>query len=857
MRNRLLSIASLLGLAACIALVSGLSGADAGAAGASPEQAAPEVSFNQDIKPFLGKYCVDCHGVEVKKAGFAVHEITQGDTEHWEKIVESVSLELMPPPKKPQPTRAERDAFVDWVRENLQAHGIDEMNRRKTSDQGNRVRHEDLFSGKHTGPAYSPSRLWRISQRIYDSISIEMSATRGPAGRANGPILALVGVDGEAFKDYDLLRADDAAVRAMMLNFRHLSSTIVRGQYRPGRFNRETGEVGPGTYEQNKAALRGLQLLRQPEPGPGAYDEAVTEAFRLLLSREPDEQELARYRKFLAESIEQSDPHTGCQNMVMAVLMSPEFVFRMELGTGEDLGDGRRMLGPKELAYAIAYALTDSPPDKDLRKAIEEGRLKTRGDVEREARRMLSVVDDRQNWQYNTHGWNSFWDWRPKHNPRLLRFFQEFFGYTKGDLVFKDEARNSHHFPKNLIRDADFLILHIIEQDKKVLETLLTTDRFIVAHTPPSMVEGRLRHMREWARDRPEAYGGGAFREGITPVLVGKAYRREATLPYGFNYWEWDYPTQQPFKVDNRVGFLTHPAWLVAWSGNFDNDIIRRGKWIREHLLADAMPELPIGVDAQLPEDPHKTLRERMHVTRVDECWRCHKQMDPLGMAFEAYDDFGRYRHGTVVLGDELAFAKQRRNYLGTRERTLKELWKLTANSPEARAETVARLKERLANVKPPEKDHPRHDEILEEIARNKEGWRAEIDKLSAGPEVADWAQRAEALRQELAAMAPPKPKEGAPVDDAGVLIGTRDPELDGPYEDVHDLMHRLAKSDRVRQSFIRHVFRYFMGRNEMLSDSPTLMAMDKAYVESGGSFKQVIVTLMTSDSFLTRRDKD
>ena len=47
------------------------------------------------------------------------------------------------------------------------------------------------------------------------------------------------------------------------------------------------------------------------------------------------------------------------------------------------------------------------------------------------------------------------------------------------------------------------------------------------------------------------------------------------------------------------------------------------------------------------------------------------------------------------------------------------------------------------------------------------------------------------------------------------------------------------------------------MGRNEMLSDSPTLMAMDKAYVNSDGSFKEVIVKLMTSDSFLTRRDKE
>ena len=70
----------------------------------------------------------------------------------------------------------------------------------------------------------------------------------------------------------------------------------------------------------------------------------------------------------------------------------------------------------------------------------------------------------------------------------------------------------------------------------------------------------------------------------------------------------------------------------------------------------------------------------------------------------------------------------------------------------------------------------------------------------------------------------------------------------------VRPMMEKLAKSDLVRQSFIRHVFRYWMGRNEMLSDSKTLIAMDKAYVESGGSFRELLVSLLTSDSFLYRK---
>ncbi|MEM1068768.1 MAG: DUF1585 domain-containing protein, partial [Planctomycetota bacterium] len=72
--------------------------------------------------------------------------------------------------------------------------------------------------------------------------------------------------------------------------------------------------------------------------------------------------------------------------------------------------------------------------------------------------------------------------------------------------------------------------------------------------------------------------------------------------------------------------------------------------------------------------------------------------------------------------------------------------------------------------------------------------------------------------------------------------------------QDALELIAELADSDRVRQSIIRHVFRYFMGRNEMISDSATLIAADRAYVESGGSFDALLMSLLTSDSFLYRK---
>ena len=85
-------------------------------------------------------------------------------------------------------------------------------------------------------------------------------------------------------------------------------------------------------------------------------------------------------------------------------------------------------------------------------------------------------------------------------------------------------------------------------------------------------------------------------------------------------------------------------------------------------------------------------------------------------------------------------------------------------------------------------------------------------------------------------------------------MEGTGSPLLDGEVRDAMELAERLGKSKRVRQSIIRHAFRYFMGRNETLSDSRTLIDAEQAYLESEGSLDAVIVSLLTSDSFIYRK---
>ena len=108
--------------------------------------------------------------------------------------------------------------------------------------------------------------------------------------------------------------------------------------------------------------------------------------------------------------------------------------------------------------------------------------------------------------------------------------------------------------------------------------------------------------------------------------------------------------------------------------------------------------------------------------------------------------------------------------------------------------------------------------------------------------------------------IAKPTVKNGAhtyktkPVDATGSITGTGDPKIDGDVSNALEMIDRLAKSKRARQSIIRHAFRFFMGRNELLSDSQTLIDAERAYLNSNGSFKAVVISLLTSDSFIYRK---
>jgi hypothetical protein len=168
-----------------------------------------------------------------------------------------------------------------------------------------------------------------------------------------------------------------------------------------------------------------------------------------------------------------------------------------------------------------------------------------------------------------------------------------------------------------LVDDTDRLIEYILEQDRQVLRELLTTNKAFVAHrTAEDTKKKRADALQKFQEDKqrnPEKF------KGKEPRLPGRSIYESYSLD--------DFPDQQPAELpkDQRAGILTQPSWLVAFSTADDNHAILRGKWVRERLLGGVVPDLPITVDAQLPNAPEQTLRQRMAVTQEAYCWQCHQ----------------------------------------------------------------------------------------------------------------------------------------------------------------------------------------------------------------------------------------
>ncbi len=279
-----------------------------------------------------------------------------------------------------------------------------------------------------------------------------------------------------------------------------------------------------------------------------------------------------------------SDASTGVQAVVAAVLASPNFLFRPEFGGDTGALDDALKATPFEIATRLSFLIWSSLPDDALLDAAAQGALATKDQIRAQAQRMLA-------------------DARAKDG--LLGFYEQWLGLDRLATTTKDNA--AYPSFNDSLRDAmqqeteRFLEAVIVTGDAK-LSTLLTA--------PYSFVNS----------DLAKLYGVSGPSDAATFSKVALD------------------PTQ-------RSGVLTQASIMASYASTNESSPVKRGKWIRNRLLCQDLPNPPANVPPLPAPQAGVSTRERLAMhTASPACSGCHSLIDGLGFGLEHYDGIGAFR---------------------------------------------------------------------------------------------------------------------------------------------------------------------------------------------------------------------
>ena len=309
---------------------------------------------------------------------------------------------------------------------------------------------------------------------------------------------------------------------------------------------------------------------------------------RLAYRRPIDQADLATLMDFYRAGRDDGSFDAGIQLALERLLISPDFLFRVERDPTEVASETVYALGDLELASRLSFFLWSSIPDAELLDAAERGMLQDPAELERQTRRMLA-------------------------DPRSRAMVENFAGqwlYLRNLRAVVPDAVAFPEFDENL-RDAfrqetELFVESLIRDDRSVLD-LLGADY-------------------TYANERlAEHYG--------IPGVYGSHFRR---VPLDGDL------------AERRGGILGQGSLLTATSYANRTSPVLRGKWVLTNILGtpppappDDVPDLPDRGEDGLPA----TVRDRMIQHRENPvCAACHLPMDPLGLALENYDAIGRWR---------------------------------------------------------------------------------------------------------------------------------------------------------------------------------------------------------------------
>ena len=313
----------------------------------------------------------------------------------------------------------------------------------------------------------------------------------------------------------------------------------------------------------------------------------LTTLARRAYRRRPTSDDIQTLASFYEAERAHRDFDAGIRAGVERVLMSPDFLFRIEIdpsgtapGTAYDLPD-------IELASRLSFFLWSSIPDDALLDEALGGRLHEAGVLDREVRRMLAD---------------------PRARTALVQnFFEEWLQTRNVWLLTPDLNQRFPWFDDNLrvafVREMELFLDTQLKENRSIVD-LLTSDQTFLN-------EQLARH-----------YG--------VPGVYGSHFRR-VTLTDA-----------------NRFGLLGKAAVLSVTSYSTRTAPTIRGKYLLETILAAPPPPPPPNIPAleeSSKDGKPRSVREMLEIHRTNSmCASCHARMDPLGLSLENFDAIGQWR---------------------------------------------------------------------------------------------------------------------------------------------------------------------------------------------------------------------
>ncbi|PWU12695.1 MAG: hypothetical protein C5B49_15905 [Bdellovibrio sp.] len=293
---------------------------------------------------------------------------------------------------------------------------------------------------------------------------------------------------------------------------------------------------------------------------------------------------------------------SGIENVIVTALQSPQFFYRTELGLNSDTSSDPVQLTPYEVASAISYLATGSPPDATLLAAASSGSLNTAQAVTSQYQRLIAT---------------------PAGKEKVAEFVLEWLGADQVSQLGNANGPLTPALAAAMFTETKDFVQEVVFNGTGTIHELLTANyTFLNA-------------------DLAAYYGLPASNLGANFSRVSLG------------------------SDTDRGGVLSQGAFLVSASNvEAGVPLLHRGRIIRQQLLCEALPSAAsLGLPGFTPPpftNPPAGTTTRQALTKdiVGTCYNCHQFFMPIGFGLENFDPFARYQTtqngGTVDSSGEL-----------------------------------------------------------------------------------------------------------------------------------------------------------------------------------------------------------